>query len=179
VFVTGEESGLLGSAYFAENPIVPTSQIIANLNIDGGNLLGRTRDLNVLGDTKSSLGPQLAAMVRADGMRLSADLHPESGHFYRSDHFSFAKAGIPAVSIGVGTDVVGKPAGWGAQQADDYIAHRYHQPSDEYRPDFDLSGAVQLSEIVLRFGLQLANAPGVPTWSRDAEFHAVRPALQP
>jgi Zn-dependent M28 family amino/carboxypeptidase len=179
VFVTAEESGLLGSAYFAQTPTVPAAQIVANLNIDGGNLLGRTRDLNVLGDTKSSLGPQLAAMIRPDGMRLSADLHPEAGHFYRSDHFSFAKAGIPAVSIGAGTDVVGRPAGWGAQQDDDYTAHRYHQPSDEYRPDFDLTGAVQLSEIVLRFAQQLANASGVPSWNRDAEFRAVRPAPQP
>jgi Zn-dependent M28 family amino/carboxypeptidase len=179
VFVTGEESGLLGSAYFAQTPTVPAAQIVANLNIDGGNLLGRTRDLNVLGDTKSSLGPQLAAMVRPEGMRLSADLHPEAGHFYRSDHFSFAKAGIPAVSIGAGTDVVGRPAGWGAQQDDDYTAHRYHQPSDEYRPDFDLTGAAQLSEIVLRFAQQLANASGVPSWNRDAEFRAARPALQP
>jgi Zn-dependent M28 family amino/carboxypeptidase len=179
VFVTAEESGLLGSAYFAQRPTVPAAQIVANLNVDGGNLLGRTRDLNVLGDTKSSLGPQLAAMVRPDGMRLSADLHPEAGYFYRSDHFSFAKAGIPAVSIGAGTDVVGKPRGWGAQQHDDYTAHRYHQPSDAYRPDFDLEGAAQLSEIVLRFGLQLANAPGVPSWNRDAEFRAIRPAAQP
>ncbi len=178
-FVTGEESGLLGSAYFAENSTVPVSQIVANLNVDGGNLLGRTRDLNVLGDNKSSLGPQLAAMVRADGMRLTDDLHPEAGYFYRSDHFSFAKAGIPAVSVGAGTDVVGRPAGWGAQQDDDYTAHRYHQPSDEYRPDFDLKGAVQLSEIVLRFGLQLANAPGVPSWNRDAEFRTARPTMQP
>ncbi len=179
VFVTAEESGLLGSAWFAQHPTVPTAQIVANLNMDGGSLLGRTRDLNVLGETKSSLGPQLAAMVRADGVRLSADLHPESGHFYRSDHFSFAKAGIPAVSIGAGTDVVGRPVGWGAQQEDDYTAHRYHQPADDYRPDFDLSGAKQLSEIVLRFALRLANAPGVPTWSRDAEFRALRPAPQP
>ena len=179
VFVTAEESGLLGSSYFAQSPTVPAAQIVANLNIDGGNLLGRTRDLNVLGDTKSSLGPQLAGMVRQQGMRLSEDLHPEAGHFYRSDHFSFAKVGVPAVSIGAGTDVVGKPAGWGAAQDDDYTAHRYHQPSDEYRPDFDLSGAAQLSEIVLRFALQVANAPGVPTWNRDAEFRAIRPAPQP
>jgi Zn-dependent M28 family amino/carboxypeptidase len=179
VFVTAEESGLLGSDYFARNPTVPVTQIIANLNMDGGNLLGRTRDLNVLGDTKSTLGPQLAAMIRRDGMRISADQHPEAGHFYRSDHFSFAKAGIPAVSIGAGDDFVGRPAGWGVQQDDDYTAHRYHQPSDSYRSDFDLSGAVQLSEIVLRFGLQLANAAGVPGWNQDAEFRSVRPAAQP
>lgn len=179
VFVTAEESGLLGSAFFAQNSTVPVAQIVANLNVDGGNLLGRTRDLNVLGDAKSSLGPQLSQMVRADGMRLTDDLHPEAGYFYRSDHFSFAKAGVPAVSIGAGTDVVGRPAGWGAQQDDDYTAHRYHQPSDAYRSDFDLTGAVQLSEIVLRFALQLANAAGVPTWNRDAEFRSAKTAPQP
>ena len=112
-------------------------------------------------------------------MRLSADQHPEAGHFYRSDHFSFAKAGVPAVSIGEGHDFVGRPAGWGVQQEDDYVAHRYHQPSDEYRSDLDLEGAVQLSEIVLRFAMQLANAPGVPTWNKDAEFHAMRPVALP
>lgn len=179
VFVTAEESGLLGSSYFAENPTVPIAQIVANLNLDGGNLLGRSRDLDVLGEKKSSLGPQLAAMVRGDGMRLSPELHPEAGSFYRSDHFSFAKAGVPAVSIGAGNDVMGRPKGWGAQRADDYTAHHYHQPSDSYRPDFDLRGAVQLSELVLRFGLQLANATGVPTWNADAEFHVPRPSAQP
>src|SRR5439155_378047 len=82
---------------------------------------------------------------------LSPQDHPEAGHFYRSDHFSLAKAGVPSVSIGAGLDYVGRPAGWGLQQSDDYTAHRYHQPSDSYRPDFDLSGAVQLSDIVLCF----------------------------
>lgn len=174
VFVTAEESGLLGSKYFAEHPTVPIERIIANLNVDGGNLLGRTRDLRVLGDTKSSLGPSLAAFVRPRGMRLSPEEHPERGYFYRSDHFSFAKTGVPAVSIGEGYDFIGRPKEWGAQQKEDYIAHRYHQPSDEYRPDFDLTGAVQLSEIVLGFGRWLANAPSVPTWNADAEFRAVR-----
>lgn len=174
VFVTAEESGLLGSRFFAENPTVPVERIIANLNVDGGNLRGRSRDLNVLGDTKSSLGPSLAAYIRSRGMRISPEEHPERGHFYRSDHFSFAKVGVPAVSIGEGTDFVGRPRGWGEQQGEDYTAHRYHQPSDEYRPDFDLTGAVQLSEIVLGFGRLLANAPGVPTWNADAEFRSAR-----
>jgi Zn-dependent M28 family amino/carboxypeptidase len=174
VFVTAEESGLLGSAYFAENPTVPIDKIVANINVDGGNLLGRTRDLRVLGDTKSSLGPALARFVQPRRMRLTPDEHPERGYFYRSDHFSFAKAGVPAVSIGAGTDFVGRPREWGVQQLEDYTAHRYHQPSDAYRPDFDLSGAVQLSEIVLGFGRWLANSPTVPTWNADAEFRAVR-----
>jgi Zn-dependent M28 family amino/carboxypeptidase len=158
---------------------VPAAQIIANLNVDGGNTLGRTRDLNVLGETKSSLGRQLADFVRPNGMRLSPDQHPEAGYFYRSDHFSFAKAGIPAVSIGAGDDFIGRPPEWGRQQEDDYTAHRYHQPSDEYRPGLNLEGAVQLSEIVLQFGRGLANATGVPAWNRDAEFRALRPAVVP
>jgi len=174
VFVTAEESGLLGSKFFAEHPTVPVERIIANLNVDGGNVLGRTRDLRVLGDTKSSLGPSLAAFIRQRGMRLSPEEHPERGYFYRSDHFSFAKVGVPSVSIGAGYDFVGRAKEWGAQQEEDFTAHRYHQPSDEYRPDFDLSGAVQLSDIVLGFGRKLANAAGAPTWNADAEFRAAR-----
>jgi Zn-dependent M28 family amino/carboxypeptidase len=176
VFVTAEESGLLGSAYFGEHPTVPASKIIAALNMDVVPVNGRVRDLNVMGDNKSSLGPALAQLVKAEGVRLSPDAHPEQGHFYRSDHFSFAKAGIPSVSIGGGVDYVGRPAGWGLLQAEDYTAHRYHQPSDEYRPDWDLTGAAQLADIVYRFGLSLGNARTVPTWNADAEFRAMRDA---
>lgn len=170
VFVTAEESGLLGSEWFGQHPTVPKKQIVAALNMDGGNVLGRTRDLTVLGDTKSSLGPMIAAMIKPMGMRISPDDHPERGAFYRSDHFSFAKVGIPSVSIGAGNDFVGRPKEWGAQQDDDYTEHRYHQPSDQYDPKFDLSGATQLSQIVLRLGLKLANDPTWPTWAKGAEF---------
>jgi Zn-dependent M28 family amino/carboxypeptidase len=176
VFVTAEESGLLGSAYFGEHPTVPASKIVAALNMDIVPLNGRVRDLNVMGDNKSSLGPALAQLVKSEGIRLSPDAHPEQGHFYRSDHFSFAKAGIPSVSIGGGDDIVGRPAGWGLAQSDDYTAHRYHQPSDEYRSNFDLSGATQLADIVYRFGLALGNARTIPTWNPDAEFRAMREA---
>ena len=175
VFVTAEESGLLGSEYFATHPVVPASKIIANLNVDGGNLLGRSRDLGALGEKKSTLGATLAAMVKPMGMRLTPDDHPERGHFYRSDHFSFAKAGIPALSIGAGNDYEGRAKEWGPQQEEDYTAHRYHQPSDEYGVGFDLAGAVQLSEIVLRFATQLANAPATPAWSKNAEFGRRQP----
>jgi Zn-dependent M28 family amino/carboxypeptidase len=178
VFVTAEESGLLGSAYFGEHPTVPAAKIIAALNMDVVPVNGRVRDLNVMGDNKSSLGPALAQLVKDEGVRLSPDAHPEQGHFYRSDHFSFAKAGIPSVSIGGGVDYVGRPAGWGLQQAEDYTAHRYHQPSDEYRPDWDLTGAAQLADIVYRFGLSLGNARTVPTWNADAEFRAMRDAAR-
>ncbi len=176
VFVTAEESGLLGSAYFGEHPTVPASKIIAALNMDIVPLNGRVRNLTVAGDNKSSLGPMLAQLVKSEGIRISPDAHPEQGHFYRSDHFSFAKAGIPSVTIVGGDDVIGHPAGWGLQQSEDYTAHRYHQPSDEYRPDFDLSGATQLAEIVYRFGLALGNTRTIPTWNADAEFRAMREA---
>ena len=169
-FVTAEESGLLGSTYFAENPPVPTEAMVANVNMDGGNVLGRTRDLNVLGDTKSSLGPQLAALIRPQGMRITPEEFPERGSFYRSDHFAFAKIGVPAVSVGEGNDFEGRPKGWGTQQAEDYTAHRYHQPADEYKPDWDLRGAVQLSNIVLSFTRTLAGSAAWPTWNKDAEF---------
>lgn len=168
--VTAEESGLLGSDFLALNPVVPTEQIVANLNIDGGNVLGETRDLTVLGDTKSSLGPQIAALIQPKGMRISPDAHPERGYFYRSDHFAFAKVGVPSVSIGEGDDFVGRPAGWGAAQAEDYTVNRYHQPGDEYKADWDLRGAVQLTTIVLELARELGNSTAWPTWAPNAEF---------
>ena len=173
VFVTAEEAGLLGSAYFAENPTVPARNIIADLNMDVVTLDGRVKDLTVLGENKSTLGSMLSHFIARDGMRISPDDHPEAGHFYRSDHFSFAKAGIPAISIGAGSDYVGRPKGWGKEREDDYTAHRYHQPSDEYSPDLDLRGAAQIAAIVQRFGATLANSPVKPAWSPDAEFKAV------
>ena len=174
LFVTGEESGLLGSQYFGEHPTVPAANIVADLNMDVVTVSGRVRDLNVMGDNKSTLGPMLASMVSQQGMRLSPDAHPEAGHFYRSDHFSFAKVGIPSVSIGAGEDYVGKPKGYGAKVDEDYNAHRYHQPQDAYSPDFDLSGAAQISNIVLKFARTLANSPITPAWNADTEFRAAR-----
>jgi len=171
VFVTAEESGLLGSAYFAQSPTVPLSQIVANLNVDETNFVGPTRDVILLGLNKSSLGSTLATMLRPEGVRVMPEEHPERGSFYRSDHFSLAKAGVPAISIEAGTDVVGKPKGFGAQWVEDYNDKRYHQPSDEYRPDLDLSGSVQIGDIVYRFARRLADAPSMPTWNADAEFH--------
>jgi Zn-dependent M28 family amino/carboxypeptidase len=174
LFVTAEESGLLGSQYFGEHPTVPAASIVADLNLDVVTVSGRVNDLDVMGDNKSTLGPMLASLVKPQGIRLSPDAHPEAGHFYRSDHFSFAKVGIPAVSIGAGEDYAGKPKDYGAKIDADYNAHRYHQPSDAYSPDFDLSGAVQISSIVLHFARTLANSPVTPTWNADAEFKAAR-----
>ncbi|HUO51508.1 MAG TPA: M28 family peptidase [Gemmatimonadaceae bacterium] len=176
VFVTAEESGLLGSDWFARHPPAPAKQIVADLNMDVLPLEGRVKDLAVLGADKSTLGQMLAHLAQTKGLRLSPDPHPEAGHFYRSDHFSFAKVGVPSISIGGGTDYVGRPKGWGEQQQADYTAHRYHQPSDEYRADFDLSGAVQISQLVLTFGRALGDSPVVPVWNATAEFKAARDA---
>ena len=174
LFVTAEESGLLGSQYFGEHPTVPAASIVADLNLDVVTVNGRVRDLNVMGDNKSTLGPMLASLIRPQGMRLSPDAHPEAGHFYRSDHFSLAKVGIPSVSIGAGDDYIGKPKDFGEKANEDYNAHRYHQPADAYSPDFDLSGAAQISNIVLEFARTLANSPITPKWNADAEFKAAR-----
>jgi Zn-dependent M28 family amino/carboxypeptidase len=172
--VTAEESGLLGSQYFGEHPPVPARDIVAAINVDEANPDGPVRDLTVLGDTKSSLGPTLAAMLKPDGIKLSPDAHPEAGAFYRSDHFSFARVGIPSVTIGAGTDFVGKPAGWGKAHEEEYVAKHYHQPSDEYDPKWPLTGTAQIASIAYRLGTQLANASTVPAWNADAEFRAIR-----
>ncbi|WP_218079662.1 M28 family peptidase [Anthocerotibacter panamensis] len=179
VAVTAEESGLLGSKYFVENPSLPVTDIVANLNIDGGNLLGRTRDIIVQGEFKSTLGDRLREVAQGQGMRTAPDEFPEKGYFYRSDHFSFAQKGIPAASVSAGNDFLDRPEGWGRIEAERYTAQHYHQPSDEYRPDFDLSGAVQLSRLVLQTGLQLANSPTLPQWKPGAEFRRPTTALAP
>ncbi|WP_071824774.1 M28 family peptidase [Gloeobacter kilaueensis] len=168
--VTAEESGLLGSAYFAEHPSLPLDRIVANLNIDGGNLLGRTRDLVVQGENKSTLGDLLRLVAREQNLTTSPDPFPERGAFYRSDQFSLALRGVPALSVAAGTDFIGRPRGWGKAQLETYVAKRYHQPSDEYRPGLDLSGAAQLSRLVLSVGLTVANAPNLPQWKPDSEF---------
>jgi Zn-dependent M28 family amino/carboxypeptidase len=176
LFVTAEESGLLGSEYFGQHPSVPATSIIADLNIDNPRLTGRFKTLEVLGENKSSLGPLLAAMVKPAGITIMPEAHPEQGHFYRSDHFSLAKVGIPAIDVKGGVDIEGRDANWGRLQAEDYTAHRYHQPSDDYAHIASLDDAAQLGEIVYRFGFQLANAETIPTWNRDAEFRAAREA---
>jgi Zn-dependent M28 family amino/carboxypeptidase len=178
-FVTAEESGLLGSEFLALNPVVPTADIVANLNVDGGNVHGETRDLTVLGDVKSSLGPSLAEMIKPRSMTLTPDAYPERGFFYRSDHFSFAKAGVPSVSIGEGESFIGKSADWSKQMGDEYTARRYHQPGDHFDESWEFTGAVQLSRIVTDFARLLGNSREWPTWNADAEFKRVprKPAM--
>ena len=166
-----EESGLLGSTAFAARPAIPLRNVAAVLNVDVMNLSGRTRDVSALGVEQSSLGADFTRAAAAEGLRVTTNEDALiKGSFFRSDHFPFARAGVPALSLEGGTDFVGRPAGWGKQQADDYTAHRYHQPSDEILPSFTYEGAVQQVRVVLRTAMGVADARAQPTWNAGSEF---------
>ena len=139
--MTAEEQGLLGSRYLAAHPPVPAGRIAANVNVDGMSIWGRTKDLTMVGLGKSSLDDYILALAAMQGRKVVPDQFPDRGYFYRSDQFNFAKMGVPAAYFGAGTDVIGKPPGWGKEQMERFEATDYHQPSDELRPEWDLSGA--------------------------------------
>ena len=166
-----EEAGLLGSTAFAARPTLPIKDIAAVLNMDVMNVHGASRDVGALGLDQSSLGATFRRAAQAE--RLSVAVNPEAlrtGAFFRSDHFPFARAGVPSLSLEGPTRFVGKPADYARTLADDYTAHRYHQPSDEVLPDFDYTGAVQQMRVITRAALLVANAAAMPTWSATSEF---------
>jgi Zn-dependent M28 family amino/carboxypeptidase len=169
VATTAEESGLLGSEAYVRDPLVPLDQTAAVLNLDVTNVRGATRDIDALGADRSTLGPIFAAAARADSLGVVHE--PDvRGSFYRSDHFPFAKAGVPALSIQSGLDFVGRPAGWGREQAALYNRERYHQPSDEYRAGFSYDGMAQEVRVTLRVAVAVANADAMPQWLPNSEF---------
>ncbi len=172
--VTAEESGLLGSKYYAENPVYPLNKTVSGINMDGLNVLGKTRDVVIIGAGKSELEPLLATYVKADGRVLTPEATPEKGFFYRSDHFSFAKLGVPMIYFDSGEDLIkgGKVAG--AKAAEDYTVNRYHKPSDEYDPNWDWSGAVDDLRLNYRIGRELANGTVWPNWYKSSEFRTIR-----
>lgn len=168
-----EESGLLGSEAFVARPTIPLRDIAAVLNVDGLNLYGRTRDVAALGTDMSSLGATFAAAAKAENTKVVTNEDALiKGFVFRSDHFPFMKAGIPALSLQSGTDYAGRPEGWGKEQQDKYNSERYHQPSDEMLPWFSMDGAVQQMRIVVRTALAVANASSQPTWLPGSEFRA-------
>ena len=171
--VTAEESGLLGSRYYVDNPLVPLARSIANVNLDGVNLWGATEDVTVLGAERSSVREAAVQAARAENLRLEGDHSPEQGYLYRSDQFSFMRAGVPAIMVGHGLDFIGRMPGWGEQMVQEYIDLSYHKPDDEYDPDFDLRGAVQQGRFAFRIGLGLANGPDRPVWRDGDEFRDV------
>jgi Zn-dependent M28 family amino/carboxypeptidase len=170
---SAEESGLLGSAAFAANPTLPLRSLAAVLNMDVMNLFGRTRDIAALGVDQSSLGQVFTRAAGEEQLKVTVNQDALiRGSFFRSDHFPFAKAGVPALSLESGEDFVGKPAGWGQAQQEDYTDHRYHQPGDEILPWYTMDGAVQQLRTIVRTAVAVASAPSQPTWSRGSEFYA-------
>jgi Zn-dependent M28 family amino/carboxypeptidase len=166
-----EESGLLGSQAFAERPTLPLRKLAAVLNTDVMNLYGRTRDIAALGIDQSSLGDVFRRAAAAEGLKVVVNQDAlVRGAFFRSDHFPFARAGVPALSVENGIDYVGRPAGWGEEQKREYADHRYHQPADEVLPWFTMDGAVQQIRVVVRTALELGNTPQQPVWNPSSEF---------
>jgi Zn-dependent M28 family amino/carboxypeptidase len=172
--VTAEEQGLLGSEYYGVTPIYPLAKTLADINMDGLNVHGRTKDLTLIGYGASDLDDYTRDAAGEQGRVIRPDPEPEKGSFYRSDHFSFAKQGVPALDPDLGIDFVGKPEGYGQKIIDDYTAHRYHQPSDVVLPDWDLSGAQDDLKVFLAVGYRVAQAAKFPEWKPGNEFKATR-----
>jgi len=172
--VTAEEKGLLGSEYYADHPLYPLATTVAVLNMDSMNMRGTTRDLAPSGDAPATLQDDLVSVAGQQGLRVNPDPKPEAGHFYRSDHFPFVKRGVPALSFGGGVDLAkgGVAAGTAAEAA--YVRDRYHQPADEFDPNWDLSGMLQEVGVFYALGRKLADSGEWPVWKQGAEFKAER-----
>ncbi len=174
LFVTAEEQGLLGSQYYAEFPLYPLAKTLAVINIDGVNQWGRTSDLTIIGLGASELDDYAREAATEQGRSLRPDAEPEKGFYYRSDHFNFAKKGVPALDPDAGTTFIGKPAEYGKQKRDEYTSTDYHAPSDHIKPDWDLSGAAEDGRLFLAVGYRLAQADRFPEWRAGNEFKAAR-----
>jgi Zn-dependent M28 family amino/carboxypeptidase len=172
--VTAEESGLLGSKYYAENPIYPLNRTVGGINMDGLNMLGRTKDVVVVGAGKSELEPILATHVKAQNRVIVPEPTPEKGFFYRSDHFSLAKLGVPMIYFDSGDDLVVGGIAAGKAAAEDYTTNRYHKPQDEYDPNAKWDGAVEDLILNYRIGRELADGTAWPNWYPTSEFRAIR-----
>ena len=172
--VTAEEQGLLGAQYYAATPIYPLAKTVANINMDGLSTWGPTKDITIIGLGNSELDDYARAAAAEQGRTLRPDAEPEKGFYYRSDHFNFAKAGVPAFYADEGVEFVGKPADFGAQKRAEYTADLYHKPQDEIKPGWDLTGAAQDLQLFLTMGYRIANAARMPEWREGNEFRAVR-----
>ena len=174
LMVTAEEQGLLGSQYYSVSPLYPLEKTLANINMDGVNQWGRTKDITVVGMGASDLDDYLRDAAALQQRTLRPDPEPEKGFYYRSDHFNFAKQGVPALYTDSGVEFIGKPADYGKQKRDDYTSRDYHAPSDEVKPDWDLSGAVEDAQLMYLVGYRVANADKYPEWKPGNEFKAKR-----
>ena len=173
--VTAEEQGLWGSAYYAQNPVYPANKTVANINMDGLNWYGKTKDVIIVGQGQSELEDYLREEAAKVNRVITPEVHPEAGYYYRSDHFNFAKAGIPALYTGTGIEVIGKESGYGKKMDDEYTKKNYHRPSDEYdAATWKLDGAIDDLQLLFRIGRRLAYDQNWPEWKPGSEFKAIR-----
>src|SRR5213595_854769 len=170
LITTGEEQGLIGSEWYSRHPLVPIEKTAADINLDSMNILGPTADFVPLGAERSSLKAVVDQIARERGLRISPDPRPEQGSFYRSDHFPFAKVGVPSISLKEGDDYVGRPKGWGAQKFKEYNDAHYHQPSDEFHDDWNFQGMIQEADFALEIGRRVANLPTLTRFNPNDEF---------
>ncbi|HEX7722208.1 MAG TPA: M28 family peptidase [Pyrinomonadaceae bacterium] len=170
LITTGEEQGLIGSEWYSLHPLVPINKTAADINLDSMNILGPTRDFVPLGAERSSLKAIVEAIARERGLRISPDPRPEQGSFYRSDHFPFAKVGVPSISLKEGSDYIGHTKEWGEKKFKEYNEAHYHQPSDEFRDDWDFRGMIQEADFALAIGRRVADAPAMPKFNANDEF---------
>jgi Zn-dependent M28 family amino/carboxypeptidase len=170
LFPTAEEQGLIGAEWYSRHPLIAPEKTAADVNLDSMNILGLTRDFTPLGAEHSTLRAVVEAVARARGMRVSPDARPEQGSFYRSDHFPFAKIGVPSISLKEGEDYIGHLNGWGTEQFKAYNTAHYHQPSDEYSDSWNFAGMIQEAEIAMDIGLRVANAEALPRFNPNDEF---------
>ena len=174
LFVAGEERGLLGSKYYAEHPSFPAGRIAADINIDGGNIFGATRDVTLVSLGKSSLDDVATRLARSQGRMLKGDQFPDRGYYYRSDQLSFARIGVPALYFSDGTDFVGRPQGWGKEQIEQWELRKYHQPGDRLDGSWNFDGMIQDAQLDMLSAWLIAQADTMPTWKPGDEFEAAR-----
>jgi Zn-dependent M28 family amino/carboxypeptidase len=174
---TLEESVMLGSQYYATHPIFPLDRTVADINIDAWPVIGRARDMTVIGAGQSQVEDDLKQVLSLQGRVLTPEATPQYGFYFRSDHFSFAKAGVPALIAGPGLDLIegGRTAGLAASA--DYTAHRYHTPNDTFDSNWDLSGTLEDIQTLYLLGRNLADGEEWPNWYPDSEFRAQRDAM--
>ncbi|HEY6823370.1 MAG TPA: M28 family peptidase [Steroidobacteraceae bacterium] len=174
LFVAGEERGLLGSKYYAEHPTVPAGRIAADINIDGGNIFGRTRDATSIALGKSSLDAIAAQVAATQGRVVKGDQFPDRGYYYRSDQFSFARIGVPALFFDDGTDFIGRPPSWGREQIEQWEMKKYHQPSDRLEDSWNFDGMIEDAQLAMLSAWRVAQADAMPSWKPGDEFEAAR-----
>jgi Zn-dependent M28 family amino/carboxypeptidase len=174
LFVAGEERGLLGSKYYAEHPSFAPGRIAADINIDGGNIFGRTRDATSIALGKSSLDEIAARVAASQGRVVKGDQFPDRGYYYRSDQFAFARIGVPALFFDDGTDFIGRPAGWGRQQIEEWELRKYHQPGDRLEDSWNFDGMIEDAQLAMLSAWLVAQADTMPTWKPGDEFEAAR-----